>query len=186
MSTFSQLQRLEKTIIRCNNCSRLREVTPIPYPHIYYGDPEKLDIFILMRNSGLEHSYEQISLKEFFETYKKNWLVCKVGKYLENILGKDFILNRMFFANICKCSSPNNSKLESEEIKNCKKFFDLQLEIIKPKMLLSFGSEANSFIKEYKSTIPYYTFYHPSAFSYNYDEEKYNKQMNQLRKLINE
>jgi uracil-DNA glycosylase len=183
-SKLLQLQRLEKAILNCNVCTRLREVTPIPYPHIYYGDPEKLDIFMLMRNPGLEHSYTEVQSQEFLETYKKNWLICNVGKYVENIFGKDFIMNRMFFVNICKCSSPSNSKLNKEEIINCRNFLNIQLDIIKPKVILSFGAEANAFIKSSDIKIPYKTFYHPAAFSYNVGVDAYNEQAKKLREAI--
>lgn len=161
-----ELEKLANQIFKCDKCSRLLNVTSIPYPHIFYGDAEKLDIFVLMRNPGLENKPINGNITKFIEEFPKLWYECKVGSYLRQTLGEDVVNNRMFFANLCKCSSPNNSPLDQQEINHCLPYLRKQIEIVKPKVILSFGADNNKLIESIAGDIPYYKFYHPSYFSY--------------------
>lgn len=159
---MKELAQLEQEIFNCNKCERLRSVSPTPWPHVYYGKPENLTLMIVMRNPGLENDPNKIGLQEFKDNYKDLWLRCRVGKYLLENLGKDVVMNKMFFCNICKCSSPSNSSLAFSEVAHCSKYLMKQIGIIKPKLIMSFGSEANNVVKSLSINAERETFYHPS------------------------
>lgn len=156
------MKDLEKAILSCEKCKRLRSVSRTPWPHVYFGKPENLTIMIVMRNPGLENDPDKIGLDKFKETYLDLWLRCRVGKYLLETLGRKVVMQNMFFCNICKCSSPNNSALEKDEIANCMPYLQRQIEIIKPKVILSFGGEAHPVVQSVAGDIPVHTFLHPS------------------------
>jgi uracil-DNA glycosylase len=89
----------------------------------------------------------------------------------------------MFFTNVCKCSSPNNSQLTYDEIKNCVPFLERQLEIVKPKIILTFSSEAKNLniLKNYNNV---FNFYHPSYFVYSKDKNLELEQNNKIQTII--
>jgi len=143
MSKISKLIKLENRIMKCDKCPRLRKVTPIPYPHICMADNiDEVEFMFVGRNPGLEHSYEDVSESKFLETYQKRWVASKAGKYIINKVGLLLIKNKSIWVNICKCSSPDNSFLKPQEIKNCKIYLERQISIIKPRVIFTFGSEA--------------------------------------------
>jgi len=179
------MQELEKQIFDCEKCHRLRSVSPTPWPHVYFGKPENLSLMIVMRNPGLENDPNKIGLQKFKDTYKDMWLKCRVGKYLLETLGKEIVMQKMFFCNICKCSSPSNSQLEKEEIENCKPYLEKQIEIIKPKVILSFGGEANAVMKSmFLKGIPLFTMLHPSFIFRRGDATISKKQYNEINTII--
>lgn len=179
------LKELENGIFECNKCKRLREVTPCSWPHIYFGKRKDLSLMIVMRNPGLENDANKIGLAEFKNNYLKLWLNCRVGKYLIKNLGKDIVMNKMFFCNICKCSSPNNSILKKDEIENCKSFLEKQIHFIQPKVIISFGAEANTALKSmFLHGIPLFTMLHPSFISRHGDPIISKQQADELNIII--
>lgn len=134
------LAELQQRILTCNKCPRLREVTPLPLAHICFND--KPSIMTIGRNPGLEHSYSHINIEELNDFYHKKWLISRYGKYLQKIFDLDFVKQHIFACNICKCSSPKNTNLEQEEINNCLEYLYEEINIINPKIILIFGSEA--------------------------------------------
>jgi uracil-DNA glycosylase family 4 len=186
MKNKKLLLRLENSVMLCNKCTRLRSVTPIPYPHIYYNTLEELDIMIIGRNAGLEHEYENISKEDFLGKYEDNWWICNIGKYIRNVIGDDYVRNRVFFTNICKCSSPNNSKLKQDELSNCIHYLIYQIKIVKPRYIIVLGREAKECIADNFniSDIEVGYFYHPSYFSYAGNIELEKKQYNKIRKFL--
>lgn len=172
-----KIKNIENKILNCNQCERLREVTPIPMPHIYYKNINDTKLFFVARNPGLENDHSKYSKKEFMEIYKKLWWECNVGKYMRKEFGNKIIANHMFFTNVCKCSSPENKELKATEIYNCTKYLIRQITIIKPKRILAFGWEAanliENIIKNYNlKTVNSIRLYHPSYFRYNPDKRK--------------
>ena len=132
---------LQKVISLCDRCPRLRSVTPIPLDHICFSTNPT--IMTIGRNPGLEYEYSHIVPEKLSEFYHEKWLISRYGKYLLNIFGIDFVKEHIFACNICKCSSPNNSALEQEEIDNCLDFLYAQIAIVDPKVILVFGSDAS-------------------------------------------
>lgn len=102
--------------------------------------------------------------------------VGPAGKFLDELLAL-IGLNRSntYIANVIKCRPPNNRDPLPPEIGACKKWLDRQVEMIKPKMIVTLGrySMARYFpgqaISKIHGTwkkeggIIYYAMYHPAA-----------------------
>ena len=193
-----KFEEIENKIINCNKCSRLISVTPYPMSHVCYAKSiNNIKIALFARNPGLENDSSKILSKDFLNFVHDKWKDCRIGKYFRKHLGDDIIFNYVFFSNICKCSSPFNSKLKQEEIDNCLNFSLKQILEIKPEILLTFGQECLSalnpllnlymcFGKVYEYKInnfkcAHIPLYHPSYFIYKINKEKEYKQINILQ-----
>jgi len=204
MSKKQIIEDLENIILKCNKCPRLREIAIYPMSHICYAeDYDKIDLFMIGRNPGLEDDYSNISDKDFKKKYHDNWLKCRIGRYLTKYLGEDIIKQRMFFTNVCKCSSPFNSNLTEIEKKNCFDYLINQIETIKPKFVIVFGRDAFTILSEkyklkdierfekieiFNSTYMIYL-YHPSYFLYKGNDTLEKKQIDtfmSIRKSLDE
>lgn len=183
------LENIEKNIMGCDKCPRLRDVTPIPYPHIYYG--KSLKIMVIGRNPGLEHDYKGVSSEEFMKVYKERFLISRVGQYLLEHLGEKIVMNSLFFCNVCKCSSPNNEKLMPSEKERCYEFLEQQVKTIKPKIIITLGTDAKDALEEncvdHKyDGIPVFNMYHPSYFAYISKDDPKRKRQDLLLSSIRE
>lgn len=104
-------------------------------------------------------------------------LVGKAGILWNNILASVNLKREdIYHCNCVKCRPPDNRKPTKEECDNCRPFLDLQIEIIKPKMILCLGAvAANNLLKndapigslrktwfDYRNGIKLFCTYHPS------------------------
>jgi uracil-DNA glycosylase family 4 len=145
------------------------------------------------RNPGLEYPYSHISLEELSKFYHDHWLISKYGKYLLKVFGEDFVKEQIFACNLCKCSTPKNAVLMDCEIKHCRPYLDEQISIVKPKIILIFGTEvANEYVGkgnwEYlqKISINNMTVFvcrHPAYFTYKHDPKSDLQDKEQTRVL---
>lgn len=67
-----------------------------------------------------------------------------------NLLSNYFVFSEMnredyYITNIVKCRPPQNRNPRAEEIKNCKKILDAQLDIMQPKIIVPLGLFATKF-----------------------------------------
>ena len=102
--------------------------------------------------------------------------VGQAGQYLDRLL-LSINLNRqqVYIANVIKCRPPDNRDPLPTEIQNCRDWLDRQIDIIKPKMIVTLGrySMARYFpgksISKIHGTavkrdgIIYFAMYHPAA-----------------------
>jgi uracil-DNA glycosylase family 4 len=103
--------------------------------------------------------------------------VGRAGQLLDKILAAvDLNLEHVFITNIVKCRPPNNRDPEPNEINSCLGYLRKQIEIMKPKMILSLGrvsgrtllgqelslSKMRGQIHNFEG-IPLVITYHPSA-----------------------
>ena len=73
--------------------------------------------------------------------------VGKAGKILDELLDSiDLKRSDVFIANILICRPPKNRNPLSSEINMCKKYLDMQIEIIQPKIIAPMGNFATSYI----------------------------------------
>ena len=194
------LKTLQNKILKCKKCPRLNQNSIFSFPHVYFNDNlNEIEIFIIVQNPGIEHDYTAITnSNEFYEKYKLDWLNCKLGKYLISELGIETIMTKVFFTNLCKCSSPNNSNLNSTEIYNCCNFLYEQIQLVNPKKIFLLGNETtnhilNKNIKFFEKTIKsinnidyeFYKLYHPSYVKRFNDKDKNITQSIELKKIIN-
>jgi uracil-DNA glycosylase family 4 len=83
--------------------------------------------------------------------------------------------SQVYIANVIKCRPPDNRDPLPTEIQNCRHWLDSQIEIIKPKMIVTLGrySMARYFpgksiskihgAAQKRDNIIYYAMYHPAA-----------------------
>jgi uracil-DNA glycosylase family 4 len=102
--------------------------------------------------------------------------VGQAGQYLDQLLlSINLKRPQVYIANVIKCRPPDNRDPLPMEIQNCRQWLDSQIDIIKPKMIVTLGrySMARYFpgksISKIHGTavkrdgIIYYAMYHPAA-----------------------
>ena len=102
--------------------------------------------------------------------------VGPAGQFLDKLLASiNLKRSQVYIANVIKCRPPNNREPSSEEIENCRPWLDRQIEIIRPKMIVTLGrySMARFFpgktISKIHGTaqkingVIYFAMYHPAA-----------------------
>jgi uracil-DNA glycosylase family 4 len=102
--------------------------------------------------------------------------VGQAGQYLDRLLASiDLDRRQVYIANVIKCRPPDNRDPLPSEIQNCQPWLDSQVEIIKPKMIVTLGrySMARYFpgksvskihgTAQKRDGIIYYAMYHPAA-----------------------
>jgi uracil-DNA glycosylase family 4 len=102
--------------------------------------------------------------------------VGQAGQYLDRLLAT-INLNRpqVYIANVIKCRPPDNREPLPTEIQNCQHWLDSQIELIKPKMIVTLGrysmaryfpgksiSKIHGTAQKHDGVI-YYAMYHPAA-----------------------
>lgn len=66
--------------------------------------------------------------------------VGAAGKYLEELLAKiDLTREHVYIANVVKCRPPGNRDPKPEEIEACRPYLDKQIELIRPRMIVTLG-----------------------------------------------
>jgi len=125
-----KLQEIEKEIKACTKCS-LHKTRNLPVPG--EGNIEKGIILI-----GLGPGYhENLQGKPF---------VGAAGKFLDELLQLTGLSRKeVYITNIIKCYLPDNNPTQ-EEIKTCTTYLNRQIEIIKPRIILTLGNVATSYI----------------------------------------
>lgn len=186
------LQQIEEQVLSCRLCPRLNEVTVHPASHVCYTkDLSTIRVFGIGRNPGLECDYSNVSYQQMMEQYHKDWWNCRFGKYIRQKFGDEFVQTKFFFTNVCKCSSPNNTQLFQAERDNCAHYLEAQLDLIQPKLILTFGNDARDILYQYvknsryKNKIKFLNFYHPSYFRYVKDRSLGMRQATFLERIKN-
>jgi len=102
--------------------------------------------------------------------------VGPAGQFLDELLSSIGLKrNQVYIANVIKCRPPGNRDPAPSEIQACSKWLDLQIELIRPKMIVTLGRYSmaryfpNQSISKIHGTtkkeanIIYYAMYHPAA-----------------------
>lgn len=80
--------------------------------------------------------------------------VGEAGKLLTSLIIKlGLKREEVYIANIVKCRPPNNREPEEDEIIMCRPFVERQIEIIKPKVIVSLGKVATHALLKVKTPI---------------------------------
>jgi DNA polymerase len=112
----------------------------------------------------------------FHEDQQGRPFVGPAGQFLDELLAS-FNLNRkqVYFANIIKCRPPANRDPLPQEILNCRQWLNRQIEIIRPKVIVTLGRYSMAMFFPQKSIgkihgtaekrdgILYVAMYHPAA-----------------------
>ena len=157
---MSALTELHAEIERCKNCDLARHRTKV----VPGEGPEDATILFIGEAPGW---YEDQSGRPF---------VGSAGQFLDQLIGMIGLKrNQVFIANVIKCRPPENRDPMPGEIQACSKWLERQLELIKPKVVVTLGrySMAKYFPGESISkvhgrarrinNVTYFAMYHPAA-----------------------
>jgi len=132
MDTVQKLKEIEDEIKKCKKCP-LHEKRKNPVAG--EGNPDAKVLLI-----GLGPGYN--------ENLQGSPFVGAAGKFLDELLGLANLKREdVFITNIMKCYLPNNFATQ-EEIETCTPYLERQIEIIRPKVIITLGNVATSFIFE--------------------------------------
>lgn len=123
------------------------------------------------------------------------------GRLLNAWIIKELFMQRkdVFVTNICKCRPPNNRDPKSEESDVCRPFLERQIEIIKPKIIITLGRLAAIHLlnddwfkitkhhgrwRKYKE-IPVMPIYHPSYLLRQMSQKNKEAVKNDFKLVIN-
>tara|TARA_E500000331_G_scaffold355717_1_gene411944 strand:+ start:472 stop:915 length:444 start_codon:yes stop_codon:yes gene_type:complete len=78
--------------------------------------------------------------------------VGRSGKLLDNLLLEEMNMDRSacYISNVVKCRPPENRNPKSEEIESCRPYLETQLEIIKPRVIITLGNFATRLLLDTK------------------------------------
>lgn len=80
--------------------------------------------------------------------------VGKAGQLLDKILtAADFQRPNVYICNVVKCRPPENRLPNPDEIKECSRFLEAQIRIIKPRIIVCLGSLASQVVIDPKARI---------------------------------
>jgi uracil-DNA glycosylase family 4 len=140
------LEKLNEQIMRCRKC-RLWQCSKQAVP----GEgPADAQVLLVGQNPGAE---EDKLGKPF---------IGRAGKFLNKVLAQNCIeRQKLFVTNIVKHTSPSNRKPFPDEIEACLPYLTVQVELIKPKMVVLMGAVA--WQAPHVAGVEYVETVHPSA-----------------------
>jgi uracil-DNA glycosylase len=157
---MSPLTELNAEIERCKVCDLARHRTKV----VPGEGPENARLLFIGEAPGW---YEDQSGRPF---------VGSAGQYLDQLIGSiGYKRNQVYICNVIKCRPPENRDPMPGEIQACSKWLERQLEIVKPRVIVTLGrySMAKYFPGESISkvhgrsrrigNITYFAMYHPAA-----------------------
>ncbi|AIF68510.1 DNA polymerase [Palaeococcus pacificus DY20341] len=131
MAKEEQLRKLEEKIRTCKKCplGELR-TNAVPGAGSY-----KTKVMFVGEAPG------------YWEDQKGLPFVGRAGKVLDELL-ESIGLRRdeVYITNIVKCRPPNNRDPTDDEIKACSPYLDIQVDIIRPKVIVPLGRHSMSYI----------------------------------------
>ncbi len=157
---MSELELLHKEVSGCKKCGLCQGRT-----YAVPGEgPENAEIMFIGEGPG------------FYEDQQARPFVGPAGKFLEELLATvDMKRTDVYITNVIKCRPPGNRDPLPDEIEACSGWLDRQLELIKPKMVVTLGrySMARYFEKQTISKVhgtakrrgdqTVFAMYHPAA-----------------------
>jgi len=157
---MSALTELNEEIAHCNLCEIARNRTRV----VPGEGAEDADILFIGEAPG------------WHEDQQGRPFVGQAGKYLDELLALvNLNRNQVFIANVIKCRPPSNRDPLPTEIDNCRKWLDCQIEIIRPRIIVTLGrysmarffpgksiSKIHGTVQKWND-ITCYAMYHPAA-----------------------
>ena len=126
-----EIEAIAEEIRKCRKCS-LSEIRTNAVPG--EGDVNS-DVVLIGEAPG------------YWEDRKGRPFVGAAGKVLDEALGKIGLRREeVFITNVLKCRPPGNRDPRSEEIQACTPFLDSQLEIIRPRFIVTLGRHSTSYL----------------------------------------
>jgi len=157
---MSALSELNEEIGRCQRC----EIAKYRTKAVPGEGPEDAEIMFIGEAPG------------WHEDQQGRPFVGPAGQYLEQLLASIGLKRQqVYIANVIKCRPMANRDPLPTEIQNCQKWLERQIEILRPKMIVTLGrySMAKFFpgksiskihgTAQRRDNIIYYAMYHPAA-----------------------
>jgi uracil-DNA glycosylase family 4 len=139
---------LDKEIFKCDKCEKVKDYRAYPMPG-FYGDNCFEKFAVIAQNPGLPNEYQKSKSFAFIdieEDYIDGLKKSPIGAFLDLVLPSSVSLDQVFYTNTVKCAAEPGSQL-IEEISNCSLYLRRQLEIIKPKIIITLGGMALNFFR---------------------------------------
>jgi len=156
----SALSNLYQEIARCQQCELAKYRNSV----VPGEGAEDADIVLIGEAPG------------YYEDQQGRPFVGPAGQFLEELLASISLKREeVYICNVIKCRPPKNRDPQPGEIKSCQQWLDRQLELIRPKIIVTLGrySMARYFPRETISKVHgkarregdiiYYAMYHPAA-----------------------
>jgi uracil-DNA glycosylase len=157
---MSELTDLYRQMASCRLCDIAKTRT-----HVVPGEgTERPEILFIGEAPG------------FHEDQMGRPFVGPAGQFLDKMLASiDLKRHQVHIANVVKCRPPNNREPQTDEIENCRPWLDKQIELLKPKMIVTLGRYSmmkffpGKSISKIHGTgvkvngIVYFAMYHPAA-----------------------
>ncbi|MEW6033855.1 MAG: uracil-DNA glycosylase [Chloroflexota bacterium] len=156
----STLESLNREVEDCRDCGLAQQRTRV----VPGEGPENAAILFIGEAPG------------FHEDQQGRPFVGAAGQFLEELLALiGYRRDQVFIANVVKCRPPDNRDPLPVEIQACRKWLDRQVELIRPKVIVTLGrysmvrffpGESISKIHgkpKRRDGIIYYPMYHPAA-----------------------
>jgi len=121
---LSELTELYKEIIVCQSC-----ILSKGRVHAVPGEgPENAEIVFIGEGPG------------FHEDRQGRPFVGAAGNYLNELLEQNGLKReQVYITNIVKCRPPGNRDPQPEEIETCRPYLDRQIELIRPRLIITLG-----------------------------------------------
>jgi len=157
---MSALSDLYREIERCQDCELAKYRNRV----VPGEGPEKADLLFIGEAPG------------WHEDQQGRPFVGPAGKFLDELLASIGLKrDQVYIANVIKCRPPGNRDPLPSEIQACSKWLNRQIELIRPKMVVTLGrysmaryfpnqsiSQVHGKAKK-QDNIIYYAMYHPAA-----------------------
>ena len=154
------LSELNEQIARCLRCEISKDRT-----HVVPGEgTDDAEIMFIGEAPG------------WHEDQQGRPFVGPAGKFLDQLLASiGLTRGQVYIANVIKCRPPSNRDPLPVEINNCRSWLECQIEIIRPRMIVTLGRYSMAMFFPGKSIskihgtyhkqdgIIYYAMYHPAA-----------------------
>ncbi len=157
---MSSLSELNKEIAGCRQCEIAKFRTRV----VPGEGSENAEILFIGEAPG------------FHEDQQGRPFVGPAGQFLDKLLASIGLKRQqVYIANVIKCRPPNNREPLPGEIQNCSKFLEKQIELVRPKMVVTLGRYSmlkffpgKSISKihgtgQKRDGVVYFAMYHPAA-----------------------
>jgi len=169
-------------------CSLIEEKGKKFDPHVFSNMNHKAEFVVVGQNPGFDECMEGTPF------------VGAAGRNFDAEIEKHKISRRHFYiTNVVKCHTVKNSKPDRKYVDVCSKLLELELMIIKPKLIITLGASSFDYLCPniaYSSglgninnsiyDIPVFAAYHPSPLNISEASrrEEFNRQISLMCKLI--
>jgi len=135
VNSLLELETLGRECSRCRLRETCRQV-------VFAGGPHDARIMFIGEGPGQD---EDIQGKPF---------VGKAGQLLDKILSaSELKREKIYISNVVKCRPPGNRLPNSDEVKECRKYLEAQIRILRPAIIVCLGSMASQTVIDPKARI---------------------------------